>query len=623
MGDIQRNPRIAADGAMGAFIVWDDFRSRTHQDVYIQWVDSFGRVQWIDNGVKVGGAADDQRLPQVVPDGAGGAIVAWEDSRDGNWDIYAQRVDASGTPLWTLNGVVLCDDPADQYNFHMIADGEGGAIVAWEDERNFAVSGASLDLYTQKISADGVTRWASDGRMVTDQPAAQRHVRMIPDGHGGAILVWEDMRNELSSNLGWDVYASRIRTTGASAWTTGVSMWSDNQLYPELVTDGEGGAIIAWADNRNILSENDLYTQRVDSTGVSLWTPNGSALSKAAGSDYGPKLVSDGANGAIVVWKDQRHTDNDLYAQRIMPDSVLAWGPAGVAVCVASGVQNSHGVVTDGAGGAVVIWHDDRQGPGERNIYAQRVNATGVIEWDAEGIAISTADQDQYFPDVTTNGSGGAIAAWMDQRHSTDEDIYANMVTQAGGFVPTLLQSYSANWCDDGIAVNWRLSETGMDARFIVLRAVAPETDFAIVPNQQITGNHPTFQFVDRSCQPGTAYRYRVDVVDEDGHRTLFETSTVVAPQVELALHQNQPNPFNPSTTIAFSVPRISRVTLVVYDVRGRAVRTLLQRTLSAGRHEFDWDGKNDAGQPVSSGVYLYKLRANNRTLTRKMVLVE
>jgi hypothetical protein len=90
----------------------------------------------------------------------------------------------------------------------------------------------------------------------------------------------------------------------------------------------------------------------------------------------------------------------------------------------------------------------------------------------------------------------------------------------------------------------------------------------------------------------------------------------------ELALRQNHPNPFNPSTTISFTLPGRTRVTLAVYDVQGRLVRTLVDDMVGEGYQERSWDGKDAIGRPVGSGVYFYRLTAGDKTLAKKMVLI-
>jgi hypothetical protein len=86
------------------------------------------------------------------------------------------------------------------------------------------------------------------------------------------------------------------------------------------------------------------------------------------------------------------------------------------------------------------------------------------------------------------------------------------------------------------------------------------------------------------------------------------------------------PNPFNPSTTISFELPGVPgeqrAVSLAVYDVRGSHVKTLMDEYLEPGTHQIHWDGRDEEGQPVSSGVYLYTLRAGSETFTRRMTIL-
>ena len=87
-------------------------------------------------------------------------------------------------------------------------------------------------------------------------------------------------------------------------------------------------------------------------------------------------------------------------------------------------------------------------------------------------------------------------------------------------------------------------------------------------------------------------------------------------------LHQNYPNPFNPTTKIRVELPKEGRVTLKVYDMRGREVRTLIDGEMVAGYFEAIWDGRNGRGEPVTSGMYLYHLQTPDAVLIRRMVLL-
>jgi hypothetical protein len=99
-------------------------------------------------------------------------------------------------------------------------------------------------------------------------------------------------------------------------------------------------------------------------------------------------------------------------------------------------------------------------------------------------------------------------------------------------------------------------------------------------------------------------------------------TGAAIAP-ASLTLHPNHPNPFNPLTTIRFEVPAHGRVSLRVYDVRGKLVRTLVDAAVDAGAQRVVWDGRDAAGVPAGSGVYFYRLDGAGQSRTRKMVLLK
>ena len=91
----------------------------------------------------------------------------------------------------------------------------------------------------------------------------------------------------------------------------------------------------------------------------------------------------------------------------------------------------------------------------------------------------------------------------------------------------------------------------------------------------------------------------------------------------EFALHENYPNPFNPTTTLRFDLPEMANVTVTIYNMLGQIVRTFNMNDTPAGYHSIKWDATNDYGDPVGAGVYLYQLRANEFVKTKKMVLLK
>jgi hypothetical protein len=120
-------------------------------------------------------------------------------------------------------------------------------------------------------------------------------------------------------------------------------------------------------------------------------------------------------------------------------------------------------------------------------------------------------------------------------------------------------------------------------------------------------------------------YDYSVYRVEPRGNEDIARPTGVPEGAVgrKLELAQNQPNPFNPKTLIAFNLPQASDVRLEIYDVAGRRVTTLVDRHLTAGPYSYEWDGRNQHGEKVASGVYFYRLSTPERDLSKKMVLLK
>ena len=154
------------------------------------------------------------------------------------------------------------------------------------------------------------------------------------------------------------------------------------------------------------------------------------AICTASGDQYYPQLISDGSGGAIITWYDYRSGNADIYAQRVDSSGAVQWIGDGVAICTASGDQWSPQLVSDGSGGAIITWWDYRGG--NADIYAQRVDSGGAVKWATNDVAICTASGDQSVPQLISDGSGGAIITWEDYRSGTDYDIYAQMVDSSG-----------------------------------------------------------------------------------------------------------------------------------------------------------------------------------------------
>src|SRR5262245_4019576 len=284
---------------------------------------------WQEDGIGVCTQTNHQIEVAAVPDGVGGAIIAWKDFRNGNLDIYAQRIDDSGNALWAENGVPVCTNTFEQTLPVMAPDGAGGAIILWSDFRNEAT--AAWDLYAQRIDGSGATQWTDDGVVVCNAAGNQEKYRLVVDEGGGAIVTWVDRRVDLFVNP--DVYVGRLSPAG-------------------VALDGNGIAVLV-----------DLATQN------------------------DPALCRYGGGGAFITWTDNRGASPDIYAARFTDGGQLLDPSPSIPICLVPLAQHTPVIVEHVAtGGAILAWIDERPGA----IYVQRINSSGGSRWQLHGVPAGT-----------------------------------------------------------------------------------------------------------------------------------------------------------------------------------------------------------------------------------------
>ncbi|MBR9976806.1 MAG: hypothetical protein KFH87_01855, partial [Bacteroidetes bacterium] len=439
----QYRPAAVSD-ASGMVVAWEDYRSG-NGNIYARKVGMNGAVQWSSNGVAVCTAPDQQLAPAIAWDGVGGTIIVWEDYRSTatSGDIYAQRISSTGQTLWGTNGVLICNEANVQMRPAITGDGQGGAYIAWEDYRT-----GSGNIFVQHINSSGLVSWTANGIAVATVNGS-RYAPVITTASGGGIIVaWEENRVAME----YDVYAQYLNATGARQWGGGaLAVCTVTGFQTQIAAAADGGSmLLVWQDYRNATP--DIYAQKLTVNGAS-WQSNGVSVTLASGIQEFPAVAPDGTGGLIATWTDYRVTHGDIYAQRLNQLAVAQWTNNGIAVCTASGLQQKARIAADGNGGAVLSWLDYRISNGD--VYAQRLSAAGGSLWQSNGIGVCTTTDIQQSPVVTSDHSGGAVIAWTDYRGQSG-DIYAQRIAQSGTPFPVRLLSFSGLREHDGVRLRWQ-----------------------------------------------------------------------------------------------------------------------------------------------------------------------
>lgn len=206
-GGYKTAPAMTADGAGGAIVLWEDGRNGT-MDVYAQRVSERGPL-WKPEGVPVAKEDGNQWTPQAAPDGQGGAYALWiDDNKGSRWQVELQRLDSEGRLQLPLSGLVVSQSSEKQYKPMLAADGSGGAFVGWLENGY-----GQFQLLGQRFGASGKRAWSETGAKAVDSAPFKDEPQIAPDGQGGLFFAWRS-----PEGAAWDVRAARLDARGRPAW---------------------------------------------------------------------------------------------------------------------------------------------------------------------------------------------------------------------------------------------------------------------------------------------------------------------------------------------------------------------------------------------------------------------
>jgi hypothetical protein len=315
-------------------------------------------------------AAGTQTAVDGASDGAGGGFFVWSDG-----GIGAQRVDASGNPLWNPPGGI-----------QVAASGSSPRVISWGSDL-IVVWQQGNGIFVQKISSTGVPQWTAGG---VQAATGGEYPILAPDGSGGAFVAWGE--------------AMRIAHVNSSGILTapgvdGISLGSNVRMgwYKDMTAIGPMSVIVVWADYAK-----NIVAQKV-AAGLP-WGATPTVISNDA-RDEGPVDVAfDGVDGALITWSGLQVTPTknaQVRAQRISSGGSSLWGTNGVVIVDSAVVGGDPDdwvffevtpvIASDGFGGGIVAWNDwrnDAGTTGNDDVYAQRVNTGGSLLWTAGGVLL-------------------------------------------------------------------------------------------------------------------------------------------------------------------------------------------------------------------------------------------
>lgn len=358
----------------------------------------------------------------VAPDGT--LYAAWEDLRDGQWNIYLSKSTDGGT-TWSANWAIQPTETSTSHRAPSIAAASGGNVyVVWEEDGSDT---SSVDIMFAS-SSDGGTTWSSPVRAAFDVSASEQRTPAVAfDGGGTLYVAWMDTR----SGHG-DIYVARS-TNGGSSWGLGVRV-NDNstltdQSLPTLAAGDSGHVYLAWSDGRN--GNDDIFFAASTNSGQS-WSQNVKVNSDTGSAvQTEPSLARDGVGDLHLTWRDTRNGDADIFYARSTNEGAGWQTNRRVNQDGPGALQYLPSVAADEAGRVFVSWRDNRDGA--HNIYAARSD-NGGANWLSE-TRVNDDSPSSFFhdtPAIAFAGGQKLALLWRDSRTGSP-DIFAAVSADRGG----------------------------------------------------------------------------------------------------------------------------------------------------------------------------------------------
>ena len=239
---------------------------------------------------------------------------------------------------------------------------------------------------------------SNDGAPIRQGVHIEWYRTLASGNEGESIFVWSDTRFGMRN-----IFAHKINQNGELLWGdegATITNLPGRQEDPVSITDGSGGAFIAWVDYR-FDAQGDIYIQHIDSEGSILMDPNGVALANVPGKQITINMCTDSLGGVFVTWQDKRSgIDDDIYGTHVSSDYTVGAPGSGYPIVIQGGSQNSKTIEYAGNNEAFIAWTDFREGA-NANIYGQRFGMDMVMQFEENGFQIAGTEEQELKPRAT------------------------------------------------------------------------------------------------------------------------------------------------------------------------------------------------------------------------------
>jgi hypothetical protein len=623
-----RYAHVLTDGDGGFYMTVSNYEETQH--IIVQHLSATGEKLWGDAGVEIpldcGFVTNRISLVKTQER----LLVTYDDIEGCNDVLRMQEIENNGAQVFENGGVVIRSMRGGQVDSKQTFVGGGVTYVLWKEEygrmsrlflqgvRNdgticFADNGIQVActscingfagvsddnglvgfvymklidgydrLYFQAVDPSGALLYGTNGISVSDMTAEQNSPQIVCWGANDFTVIWGNIiPGEFM--FYYDTYGQRF-IGGQPAWESPGKLIAHADQLDAMPTRAFERYVV-WRDNYN------LHVIRIDYNGdpADGWVESGLQVSNTEDADLMQAMLN-GLGGIDLLWEESEDVLHRFRFQEVRVDGSPVWEGAGTTVTFGPGNESYMNMAYDGQ---LYFCYSKINDPYcDYGIISTNTELGGL--WEDTIMSDPTGDQHQtlMFPMCNDQYSGVATVIPITGCAQTScRDLYMQYTTCEG-----------ANTFAQAIPL---VEEVGEQCK---PEAISNCSSSAVITwidgrSMRMEGNY------------GDIYAQRVVEEITDG-------SDNHAPAARMTLG-NFPNPFNPTTAIGYSLPVSDRAVLRIYNARGQLIRKLVDETLPAGDHLVTWNGDDDSGRPVSTGVYFYRLESHGNSIVKKCLLMK
>ncbi len=628
---------IIADNGGGCWLTW----MSSDNKIYLQHINTDGTNVLEEYGILVCPSSYYQFYSQINQNSLNGIFVNWYANRDGHVGIYSQVFNNSGTMQLAAEGLEIYTGIDNEIQKLELIATPNGINFLWRDQRFVD----HTEIFLQSLDENGFLLHSVNGISLTPENSSFQHGY---ESHYHSetdllAIVWEWEYGFLSQ-----VSAQAVDASGTSVWSQeGVALApSHDQQFDVKISSDNNFIYTGWTANSGAWqADNYVVAQKLDENGNLLWGEEGITITNLAeddslnaitgrcyfwlNTDFPPfrlyaKLLDENGNtapgwsddglwlsilpgcnyirdlnaraikiplGYLIFWQDRHNSNADIKGQLITEEGLIMWEDGGLPIVVNESFLTDFEVnFDDELFNTFFVWEDYRSG-NHGEIYVQKIDINGNMLWSETGICISEG----LCPDIARIGDY-ILLVWEDETENYTNNIKAQLINQSGEIL----------WQEGGITI----CDSFHDQLEPKVEAIDTE-NFVLSWRDNRAGIYGENEILCTSI-----YAQKIHIEPTYTPNEILNTITG-------KLNQNHPNPFNPTTTISFSVAQTSSfVNVEIYNIKGQKIRTLVNNKLDKGNHSIVWDGKNESGKIVSSGIFFYRLSVNGNSISVKKCLL-